>query len=117
MESSVECGPPEDGRYVLHFRPDAARFGALENRLDDAIRAVAVLEGRNHRREPPVGWPGGDRRVDLAHHIAEGIRPPFLMPSWQVRVPSNRRIEQRWILLQHLIGVVPTPDPQLVLML
>ena len=78
-------------RYV-HLRPDAALLRALENRLDDAVGAVAVLERREGRRMR-IGrlLAGGDEAVDVAHHVAERVGPGFLVAARQVRVARAPR--------------------------
>src|SRR6266508_1721432 len=75
------------GALGLNLLPGSAVSCAVEDGFDDAIGAVAVLEGSDGGRQVVAGrCVCGDRRVDVTHHVAERIGPRLLMPSWQVRI-------------------------------
>ncbi len=66
--------------------PDAAGGMTREHRFDQQVAAIAVGErrerGRSCLRPRPVSYP----LVRVRDHIAEGVRPAFLVPGRQVRV-------------------------------
>ncbi len=78
--------------------------GALEDCLHDPVGAVAVFECGDGRRQRAIRRAGGNDAVDVAHQIAEGVRPRLLVAARQVRVPRAAVVEQRRVLLQHLVG-------------
>src|SRR5688572_1438605 len=100
---------------ALHRGPDAALTGAVEDRLHDAVRAVAVLERRDGGRQRSIRRSVGDAAVDVAHQIAERIGPGFLMSAGQMRVRPPVFVDERRILLQHLVRALTVTPPQLVL--
>ena len=64
--------------------------GALEDRLDDAVGAVAVFErGERRRQRRDTVGPAAMNAVDVAHHVAEGVGPRLLMPAGQMRVAAR----------------------------
>src|SRR6476469_2233783 len=83
----------------LDRRPHAAAAMALEHRVDDARRMIAVLEGRKRRRTlAGHAAAAGDKAVDVAHHVTERVGPAFLVPAREMRVARRLGDEQRWIL-------------------
>src|SRR5262245_40083195 len=89
----------------------------LEHGVHDRRGAVAVLE-RRERRRPRAGsrhLSRLNRGIDVAHHVAEGVGPGFLMTSWKMRVGTRRVVQERRILQQHTIRPVTASDPELVL--
>ena len=78
----------------------------------------AVLECRERRRmRRRRDLAGGDELVDVAHHVAEGVGPAFLMPARQARVAARAGrppVTDPW---QHLVGAMAAADPELVLLL
>ena len=61
-------------RETLFYR--LKKRALKENRLDDAVGAVTVFERRECRRVCVARLLAGrDERVDVAHHVAEGIGP------------------------------------------
>src|SRR5688500_3684960 len=101
---------------ALHRGPDAALTGAVEDRLHDAVRAVAVFERRDGGGQRPVRRTSGDAAIDVAHQVAERIGPGFLMPTGQMRVRPPILVDERGVLLEDLVRPLTVTPPQLVLM-
>ena len=81
------------------------------------LARIAVLERGDGRRQRRIRRARGDGAVDVAHQVAERVGPRFLVAARQVRVAARLGVEQRRILLQHLVGAIAMADPQLVLVL
>ena len=74
-------------RHRGHLRPDAARSGALQDRLDDrGWRDSRLRTWRPPAAARDTALPGGDDAVDVAHQVAEGVGPRLLVAARQVRV-------------------------------
>src|SRR5262245_63459731 len=109
MPTFMNCGA--NGRMLMRLRldgrPDAALPCAGEHRIDETVRAVAVLERRERRRPGAARFPaGGDDTVNVLHDVGEGVRPTFLMSARQAGVRPDLGLDERRILLQHRVGLM-----------
>src|SRR5262245_4448922 len=95
---------PELGALVLYLAPDAALAGAFQNGFDDAICAIAVLEGSHSGRGFGARLTAGSNEtVDVPHQVEERIGPRLLMTSGQPGITANVIADERRILLKSLV--------------
>ena len=80
-----------DRELVLNLLPHPARGIALQQRVDDAVGAVAIFESSDRRRHG-LGHTFAleNQTINFRHDIAKGIRPAFLMSAGQVSVLAIR---------------------------
>src|SRR4249920_3907926 len=101
-----------------HAGPHATCLRTRENRFDYTGRACAILErGEERRLCSHQLLPVSDDAVNVACHVEEGVGPALLMSSRQPRKFARGLAHERRILLQKFVRPMPTPDPELVLLL
>src|SRR4051812_2125869 len=81
---------------IVDFDPGTTFRGALQNRFDDAVGAVAVFERSERGRMGIRGLPSvGDEAVNVAHHVGERVGPRLLVSARKMCVAAGFAIDQR----------------------